>query len=91
MGCMSAAEDTKWSVFLLNDDATPMDFVVDVIEQVFDMDFESAKHLMLRVHNEGTAECGTYSREIAEGKAAQVMDFARKHRHPLQCVVKRKP
>lgn len=87
---MNAAEDTKWSVLLLNDDITPMDFVVDVIEQVFDMDFESAKNLMLRVHNEGTAECGAYSQEIAKAKVAQVMDLARDHRHPLQCVVERK-
>ena len=88
---MSAAGDTKWSVFLLKDDITPMDFVVDVIEQVFDMDPESARHLMLRVHNEGTAECGAFSQEIAKAKAAQVMDLAREHRHPLQCLVKRKP
>jgi ATP-dependent Clp protease adaptor protein ClpS len=88
---MGAAEDAKWSVLLLNDDITPMDFVVDVIEQVFDMDIESARHLMLRVHNEGIGDCGAYSQEIAKAKAAQVMDLAREHRHPLQCVVQRKP
>jgi ATP-dependent Clp protease adaptor protein ClpS len=88
---MSAAEDTKWSVLLLNDDTTPMDFVVEVIEQVFDIDLENARRLMLRVHNEGTAECGAYSQEIAKAKAAQVMDLAREHRHPLRCVVERKP
>jgi ATP-dependent Clp protease adaptor protein ClpS len=88
---MSAAEDTKWNVLLLNDDTTPMDFVVDVIEQVFDIDLENARRLMLRVHNEGTAECGAYSQEIAKAKAAQVMDLAREHRHPLRCVVERKP
>ncbi|MBO0755936.1 MAG: ATP-dependent Clp protease adaptor ClpS [Bradyrhizobiaceae bacterium] len=84
------AEDTKWSVLLLNDDITPMDFVVDVIQQVFCMDIESARHLMLHVHNEGRAECGTYSQEIANAKAARVVDLAREHRHPLQCVVERK-
>jgi ATP-dependent Clp protease adaptor protein ClpS len=91
IGCMSAAEDTKWSVLLLNDDMTPMDFVVDVIEQVFDIDLERARRLMLRVHNEGAVACGAYSQEIARAKAAQVMDLAREHRHPLQCVVERKP
>jgi ATP-dependent Clp protease adaptor protein ClpS len=91
IGYMSAAEDAKWSVSLLNDDTTPMDFVVDVIEQVFDIDLENARHLMLRVHNEGGVECGAYSQEIAKAKAAQVMDLARVHRHPLQCVVERKP
>jgi ATP-dependent Clp protease adaptor protein ClpS len=88
---MSAAEDKKWSVLLLNDDTTPMDFVVDVIKQVFDIDLERARHLMLRVHNEGAVECGAYSQETAKAKAAQVMDLARVHRHPLQCVVERKP
>jgi ATP-dependent Clp protease adaptor protein ClpS len=88
---MSAAKDTKWSVLLLNDDATPMDFVVDVIVQVFDIDLENARRLMLRVHNEGAVECGAYAQGIAEAKAAQVMDLARARRHPLQCVVERKP
>jgi ATP-dependent Clp protease adaptor protein ClpS len=88
---MSAAEDTQWNVLLLNDDTTPMDFVVDVIEQVFDIDLENARRLMLRIHNEGTVECGAYSQEIAEAKADQVMYLAREHRHPLQCVVERKP
>jgi ATP-dependent Clp protease adaptor protein ClpS len=74
----------------LNDDCTPMEFVVDAIEQFFDMDRESAMHLMLRVHNEGIAECGTYSHEIAKAKATQVVAFAREHRHPLHCVIERK-
>jgi ATP-dependent Clp protease adaptor protein ClpS len=87
---MSGAEETKWSVVLLNDDTTPMDFVVDVIEQVFDIDFENARRLMLRVHNEGAVECGAYTQEMAEAKAAQVMDLTRVNRHPLRCVVERK-
>jgi ATP-dependent Clp protease adaptor protein ClpS len=91
IGCMSGAEEAKWSVLLLNDDTTPMDFVVDAIEQVFSLDLEDARRLMLRVHNEGTAECGAYSEEIARAKAARVMDLARGHHHPLQCVVERKP
>jgi ATP-dependent Clp protease adaptor protein ClpS len=87
---MSGAEETKWSVVLFNDDTTPMDFVVDVIEQVFDIDLENARRLMLRVHNEGAVECGAYTQEMAKAKAAQVMDLARANRHPLRCVVARK-
>jgi ATP-dependent Clp protease adaptor protein ClpS len=75
---------------MLNDDYTPMEFVVYAIEQFFDMDRESAMRLMLRVHNEGIAECGTYSSEIAKAKATQVDAFAGEHRHPLQCVIERK-
>ena len=88
---MSAAEETKWSVVLLNDDTTPMDFVVDVIKQVFDVDLENARYLMLRVHNEGSVACGAYAQEIAKAKAIQVMDLARADGHPLQCVVERQP
>jgi ATP-dependent Clp protease adaptor protein ClpS len=88
---MSAEEDAKWSVSLLNDDATPMDFVVDVIERVFDIDLENARRLMLRIHNEGAVELGVYSQEMAQAKAAQVMDLAQINRHPLQCVVESKP
>jgi ATP-dependent Clp protease adaptor protein ClpS len=72
---------------MLNDDYTPMEFL---IEQFFDMDRESAMRLMLRVHNEGIAECGTYSYEIAKAKVTQVDAFAGEHRHPLQCVIERK-
>jgi ATP-dependent Clp protease adaptor protein ClpS len=61
---LSSSEDSTWSVLLLNDDYTPMDFVVDAIEEFFDMDRKTAMRLMLRVHNEGIAECGTYSYEI---------------------------
>jgi ATP-dependent Clp protease adaptor protein ClpS len=85
-----SAEDSTWSVSLLNDDHTPMDFVVDVIEKVFNIDLESARHLMLRVHNEGAAECGIYPYEVAKAKARQVADFAREHQHPLQVVIERK-
>jgi ATP-dependent Clp protease adaptor protein ClpS len=85
-----SAEGSTWSVSLLNDDHTPMDFVVEVIEKVFDIELESARHLMLRVHNEGAAECGIYPYEVAKAKAMQVADFAREHRHPLQAVIERK-
>jgi ATP-dependent Clp protease adaptor protein ClpS len=90
MADLDSSEDSTWSVLLLNDDHTPMDFVVDAIEEFFEMDRESAMRLMLRVHNEGTAECGTYSHEIAKAKATQVIAFAREHQHPLQCVIERK-
>jgi ATP-dependent Clp protease adaptor protein ClpS len=87
LGC---SEDATWRVLILNDDHTPMEFVVNTLEQLFDMDHESAMHLMLRIHNEGIAECGTYSQEIAKAKAKQVVAFACEHRHPLQCVIERK-
>jgi ATP-dependent Clp protease adaptor protein ClpS len=87
---VGSSEGSTWSVLLVNDDYTPMDFVVAVIERFFDMDRESARDLMLRVHNEGTAECGIYPYEIAKAKATQVVDFARKHRHPLNCLIERK-
>jgi ATP-dependent Clp protease adaptor protein ClpS len=90
MADSDSSDDSTWSVLLLNDDYTPMDFVVDVIERFFDMDRESARSMTLRVHNEGTAECGTYSYEIAQAKAMQVVALAREHRHPLQCVIQRK-
>ena len=87
---LDSSEDSTWSVLILNDDYTPMEFVVNAIERFFDMDRESATPLMLRIHNEEIAECGTYSHEIAKGKAAQVVAFASEHRHPLQCVIERK-
>jgi ATP-dependent Clp protease adaptor protein ClpS len=67
-----------------------MEFVVRAIERFFEMDRASATRLMLRVHHEGIAECGTYPHEIAKAKAAQVVDFAREDRHPLQCVIERR-
>jgi ATP-dependent Clp protease adaptor protein ClpS len=82
-----SSKGSTWSVLILNDDYTPMQFVVNAIERFFGMDRESAMPLMLRIHNEGIAECGTYSHEIAKAKATQVVAFAREHRHPLQCVI----
>ncbi len=87
---LGSSEDSTWNVLILNDDYTPMDFVVYVFEEFFDMDHESAIGLMLRIHNEGAAECGTYSYETAKAKAMQVVDLAREYRHPLQCVIERK-
>jgi ATP-dependent Clp protease adaptor protein ClpS len=85
------AEAVNWNVLLLNDDSTPMAFVVEVIERFFEMDRESATRLMLRIHYEGTGACGAYLQETAKAKADQLNDFARKQGHPLQCVVQRKP
>ena len=65
---LGSSEDSTWSVLILNDDDTPMEFVVNAIEQFFDMDRKSAIRLMLCIHSEGTAECGTYSHEIAKAK-----------------------
>jgi len=72
-------------VFLMNDDFTPMEFVVHVLERFFDMDPETAKRTMLRIHNEGAGECGFYPRQEAEQKVAEVVAFAERHGHPLQC------
>jgi ATP-dependent Clp protease adaptor protein ClpS len=87
-----AAEQSMWSVLLLNDDTTPMEFVVYIIERFFEADHDSAKRKMLGAHNEGSVECGVYPYEEAKTKALQVTNFARKHQHTLQCcVIERKP
>jgi ATP-dependent Clp protease adaptor protein ClpS len=75
---------------ILNDDYTPMEFVVHVLERFFNKDREAATRIMLHVHNHGIGECGVYTYEVAETKVTQVMDFARKHQHPLQCVMEKK-
>jgi ATP-dependent Clp protease adaptor protein ClpS len=74
-------------VSLLNDDHTPMDFVVGVLERFFGMSTDDAITQMYRIHNEGKAICGTYSHEEAEKKVADVLAFAAKHKHPLQCIL----
>jgi ATP-dependent Clp protease adaptor protein ClpS len=76
-----------YKVLLLNDDYTPMDFVVVVLQTVFAMSRERATQVMLQVHREGMGVCGTYTREIATAKVEQVIDIARKHQHPLQCTM----
>jgi ATP-dependent Clp protease adaptor protein ClpS len=75
-----------YKVLLLNDDYTTMDFVVEVLQTIFGMDFERANQVMLKVHQEGSAVCGIYTRDLAETKVAQVMALARQHEHPLQCI-----
>ncbi|WP_018699116.1 ATP-dependent Clp protease adapter ClpS [Amorphus coralli] len=79
-----------YRVLLLNDDYTPMEFVVHVLERFFQKTRDEATHIMLHVHHHGVGECGVYTYEVAETKVTQVMDFARKHQHPLQCVMEKK-
>jgi ATP-dependent Clp protease adaptor protein ClpS len=79
-----------YRVLILNDDYTPMEFVVHVLERFFNKDREAATQIMLHVHHHGIGECGIFTYEVAETKVTQVMDFARKHQHPLQCVMEKK-
>ncbi len=78
-----------YRVLLLNDDYTPMEFVIHVLERFFQKDREAATRIMLHVHQHGVGECGVYTYEVAETKVTQVMDFARQHQHPLQCVMEK--
>ncbi|MDF1854574.1 ATP-dependent Clp protease adapter ClpS [Pseudooceanicola sp.] len=78
-----------YKVMLLNDDYTPMEFVVAVLERFFGMTHAQAFEIMLTVHKKGLAVVGVFSHEIAETKVAQVMDFARRHQHPLQCTMEK--
>ena len=78
-----------YKVLILNDDFTPMEFVVMVLERFFGMTHAQAFDLMLTVHKKGVAVVGVYSHEIAETKVAQVMDFAQRHQHPLQCTMEK--
>ncbi|MFM8699836.1 MAG: ATP-dependent Clp protease adapter ClpS [Hyphomicrobiales bacterium] len=79
-----------YRVLLLNDDFTPMEFVVHVLQQFFSKDLSDATEIMLHVHQNGVGECGIFTYEVAETKVTLVMDFARKHQHPLQCVMEKK-
>jgi len=76
-----------YRVVLLNDDYTPMEFVVGVLEQVFGMDNNTATRIMLEVHHQGKGICGVYTYEIAETKVAQVTGLAQQHQHPLLCTM----
>jgi ATP-dependent Clp protease adaptor protein ClpS len=79
-----------YRVLLLNDDYTPMEFVIHVLEKFFNKDRDAATTIMLHVHHNGVGECGVFTYEVAETKVTQVMDFSRKHQHPLQCVMEKK-
>ncbi len=76
-----------FKVVLINDDYTPMEFVVEVLETFFRMNREQATHVMLTVHTQGKGICGIFTRDIAETKAAQVNQYAREHEHPLLCEI----
>lgn len=78
-----------YKVLLLNDDFTPMDFVVQVLKTFFSMTTEKATEVMLHVHTRGVGVCGVFTRDVAETKAAQVVQYAREHQHPLRCAVER--
>ena len=79
-----------YRVLLLNDDYTPMEFVVAVLRKYFSKNPEEATQIMLHVHQHGVGECGVFTYEVAETKVTQVMDYARKHQHPLQCIMEKK-
>jgi len=74
-----------YQVLMLNDDFTPMEFVIDILKRFFNMDEEKATQVMLHVHTRGIGVCGVYSKDIAETKVRQVNDFSREHQHPLLC------
>jgi len=78
-----------YRVLLLNDDYTPMEFVILVLQDVFNKSREDAMQIMLHVHQKGVGECGIYPYEVAETKVTRVMDTARKNQHPLQCVMEK--
>jgi ATP-dependent Clp protease adaptor protein ClpS len=78
---------SMYKVLLLNDDYTPMEFVVHVLEQFFRKPQEEAMEIMLHIHQRGVGICGVFTYEVAETKVVQVTDYARKHQHPLQCTM----
>ncbi|WP_417840455.1 ATP-dependent Clp protease adapter ClpS [Terasakiella sp.] len=80
---------SMYKVLLLNDDYTPMEFVVHILERFFGKNQEEATQIMLHVHTKGVGLCGVFTYEVAETKAAQVMDLARQHQHPLQCSIEK--
>lgn len=80
---------SQYKVLLLNDDYTPMEFVVIILKRFFRMDMEQATRVMLHVHQKGVGVCGIFSYEVAETKVNQVMDFAKENGHPLQCTLEK--
>jgi len=80
---------SQYKVLMLNDDYTPMEFVVMVLKRFFRMDLEQATRVMLHVHQKGVGICGVFPYEVAETKVSQVMDFARQNQHPLQCTLEK--
>jgi ATP-dependent Clp protease adaptor protein ClpS len=92
-GALLAPEKAKvkppplFKVILLNDDYTPMEFVVQILQKFFAMDREQATRIMLKVHTEGIGICGVFPRDIAHTKVEQVIQYSRSHQHPLQCTM----
>ena len=80
---------SQYKVLMLNDDYTPMEFVVMVLKRFFRMDLEQATRVMLHVHQKGVGVCGVFPYEVAETKVNQVMDFAKQNQHPLQCTLEK--
>ncbi|HLN22381.1 MAG TPA: ATP-dependent Clp protease adapter ClpS [Patescibacteria group bacterium] len=80
---------SMYRVLMLNDDYTPMEFVVHVLERFFGKDREEATRIMMHVHQRGVGVCGVYTYEVAETKVTQVMDLARQNQHPLQCTIEK--
>jgi ATP-dependent Clp protease adaptor protein ClpS len=80
---------SMYKVLMLNDDYTPMEFVVHILERFFNKSRQEATRIMLHVHRRGVGVCGVYTYEVAETKVTQVMDFARQHQHPLQCTLEK--
>ena len=80
---------SMYKVLMLNDDYTPMEFVVHILERFFQKNRQEATRIMLHVHKRGVGICGVYTYEVAETKVTQVMDFARQHQHPLQCTLEK--
>jgi ATP-dependent Clp protease adaptor protein ClpS len=78
-----------YKVLLLNDDYTPMEFVVHILEQFFNKSRDEAVQIMLHVHRHGVGICGVFTYEVAETKVAQVIEFSRRHQHPLQCTMEK--
>ncbi|GAB4131528.1 MAG: ATP-dependent Clp protease adapter ClpS [Rhodothalassiaceae bacterium] len=80
---------SMYKVLMLNDDFTPMEFVIHVLKRFFRMSTEQATRVMLHVHQKGVGLCGVFTFEVAETKVNQVVDYARKHQHPLQCTLEK--
>lgn len=80
---------SRYKVLLLNDDYTPMEFVVMVLKRFFGMNLEESTRVMLHVHQKGVGVCGVFPYEVAETKVNQVMDFAKQNQHPLQCTLEK--
>ena len=88
-GKREVARPPLYSVMMLNDDYTPMDFVVEVLMRFFPLDLEKATQIMLHVHTRGRGVCGVFTRDVAESKVAQVNEYARLNQHPLLCTMEK--